>query len=122
MRIVYVEDEPDIRELTCLALESIGNHEVIAFASGLDLLGRLDELQPIDLLLLDVMMPEIDGKSLLRKLRTWPATANTPAIFMTAKTMPSEVDEMHRIGAVKVIRKPFDPMTLDEQVRAAVSA
>jgi CheY-like chemotaxis protein len=70
-----------------------------------------------DLLLLDVMMPEMDGPSTLRALRALPQTAAVPAVFMTAKVMPHEVAALRGLGAIEVVPKPFDPMTLAETLR-----
>ena len=121
MQVLYVEDEPDIRELTCLVLRDANAHDVLDFSSGSEALSQVDALGGIDLLLLDVMMPEMDGRTLLKELRAKPATAEVPVIFMTAKTMPAEVAELRRLGAVHVISKPFDVVTVREEIEAAVS-
>jgi CheY-like chemotaxis protein len=70
-----------------------------------------------DLLLLDVMMPEMDGPTTLKALRQIPGTLPTPVIFMTAKVQPAEVEELRTLGALDVIAKPFDPMTLADQIK-----
>ena len=115
-RILYVEDEPDIRMVAQMALEAVGGFNVIACASGAQALAAAPQAQA-DLLLLDVMMPGMDGLSTLAALRKLPATAHTPAIFMTAKVQASEVAAYKAMGALEVIPKPFDPMTLSEQIR-----
>ena len=120
-RILYVEDDPDIREVARLALEVVGGLTILACESGEDALARLSGFAP-DLLLLDVMMPGMDGPTLLGRLRQTVAGRDLPAIFMTAKMQPDEVAALEHIGAVGVIPKPFDPMRLTEEVRAIWSA
>ena len=115
-RILYVEDEPDIRVVAQMALEAVGGFSVIACASGAQALVAAPQAQA-DLLLLDVMMPGLDGFGTLRALREIPATAHTPAIFMTAKVQAAEVAVYKAMGALEVIPKPFDPMTLSAQIR-----
>jgi len=115
-RILYVEDEPDIRVVAQMALEAVGGFIVVACASGADALSAAPQAKA-DLLLLDVMMPGMDGLGTLRALREIPATAHTPAIFMTAKVQAAEVVVYKAMGALEVIPKPFDPMTLSAQIR-----
>ncbi len=116
-RILYVEDEPDIQMVARLALETLGGFTVAICSSGNEALERAPEFQP-QLILLDVMMPEMDGPTTLGKLRGLSQFASTPVIFMTAKVQPGEVAGYKEIGAVDVIPKPFDPMTLSSQVQA----
>ena len=115
-RILYVEDEPDIRAIAQMALEAVGGFTVIACASGSEALAVAPGAA-VDLLLLDVMMPGMDGPSALQALRQLPATAGTPVIFMTAKVQPAEVAQYKALGALDVIAKPFDPMELPAQIR-----
>lgn len=115
-RILYVEDEPDIQTVARLALEMIGGFTVAICSSGAEALERVGEFAP-DLVLLDVMMPGMDGPTVLARLRELPGTAATPVVFMTAKIQPQEVAEYRALGAVEVIGKPFDPIALPEQVR-----
>lgn len=115
-RILYVEDEPDIRVVAQMALEAVGGFAVIACASGREALSAAPHAQA-DLLLLDVMMPVMDGPSTLKALRELPATAHTPVIFMTAKVQASEVALYKGLGALEVIPKPFDPMELSAQIK-----
>jgi two-component system OmpR family response regulator len=119
-RILYVDDDDDLRSIAVFALEALGGFEVAACASGTEALARAAEFRP-QLLLLDVMMPEMDGPAVLRALRGLPATAATPAVFMTAAIRPEEVAEFVAGGAIDVIAKPFDPMTLPDTVRTAWS-
>lgn len=115
-RILYVEDEPDIQTVARLALEALGGFTVEICSSGDMALQRMIDFQP-QLILLDVMMPGMDGPDTLKMLRKHPLHVNTPAIFMTAKVQPSDVAYYLELGAVDVIPKPFDPMTLSSQIQ-----
>lgn len=115
-RILYVEDEPDIQAVAKIALEAVGGFELKVFSSGEEALANAVSYAP-DLLLLDVMMPGMDGPTTLKALKELPELANTPAIFMTAKVQPTEVAEYKALGALDVIAKPFDPMTLSENIK-----
>lgn len=114
-RVLHVEDDPDIREIAMIALETVGGLEVAQCGSGQEALARAPELEP-GLFLLDVMMPGMNGEETLLALRAIPQFANTPAIFMTAKAQPTEVARLRDLGALEVITKPFDPMTLADQL------
>ncbi len=116
-RILYVEDEPDIRAIAKIALESLGGFTLQMCSSGEEALQVAIEFEP-DLLLLDVMMPGMDGPATLEALRKLPGLALIPAIFMTAKVQPQEVAHFKSLGAVDVIAKPFDPMTLADSIKA----
>ena len=113
--ILYVEDEPDIQVVGKLALESVGGFTVRVCDRGAQALA-LARQDPPDLILLDVMMPELDGPSTLRALRQEPALADTPVIFLTAKVAADEVMGYRALGAIGVIAKPFDPMQLAANV------
>lgn len=115
-RILYVEDAPDIRIVAQMALQAVGGFTVISCASGQEALSAAPDARA-DLLLLDVMMPGMDGPSTLKALRELPATAHTPVIFMTAKVQAAEVALYKALGALEVIPKPFDPMELSAQIR-----
>lgn len=115
-RILYVEDEPDIQVVARLALEMLGGFTLEICSSGKEALSRAAAFNP-QLILLDVMMPVMDGPATLGLLRELPQFAKTPVIFMTAKVQPDEVAGYMKIGAVDVIAKPFDPMTLSSQVQ-----
>lgn len=114
-RILYVEDDADIREIVRVSLEMVGDYDVAACESCGDALDVVDEFNP-DLLLLDVMMPELDGPATLRKLRQRESAANAPAVFITAKVQAGDMAHYERLGVVDVIVKPFDPMVLSERI------
>lgn len=116
-RILYVEDEPDIQTVAKIALEMVGGFEVRICSSGEEALREAEGFDP-DMILLDVMMPGLDGPRTLEALRKNPALTNTPVAFMTAKVQPTEVEHYKSLGARDVIAKPFDPMTLASQVQA----
>lgn len=116
-RILYVEDDTDIQEIATLALETVGGFTVQVCSSGRDALDAATAFMP-DCVLLDVMMPGMDGPATLAALRADAATAGIPVIFMTAKVQPAEVEQLSSLGAIGVIAKPFDPMTLAAEVRA----
>jgi CheY-like chemotaxis protein len=115
-KILYVEDEPDIQAVASIALVDVGGLTLEICKSGKEALAKAEDFNP-DLLLLDVMMPEMDGPATLEALRKLPVTANTPAIFMTAKVQTHEVAHFKSIGAIDVVAKPFDPMTLAQTLR-----
>jgi two-component system OmpR family response regulator len=116
-RILMIEDEPDIQAIAQLALEALGGFQVRICGTGREGVQAAGTFHP-DLILLDVMMPGMDGPSTLRVLRTLAQTVVTPVIFMTAKVQPQEIAEYHAIGVLDVIAKPFDPMTLSETILA----
>lgn len=116
-RILYVEDEPDIQAVARIALEAVGGFQLLVCSSGQEAVAAASAFAP-DLILLDVMMPDMDGPSTLVALRTLPEFKATPIVFMTAKVQTSEVARYRQIGAVDVIAKPFDPMTLSDTVRS----
>lgn len=116
-RVLYVEDEPDIQMVARLALEALGGFTVEICSSGNEALQRAPEFNP-QLILLDVMMPGMDGPATFKMLRGVPQFVGTPVVFMTAKVQASEVAGYKELGAVDVIPKPFDPMTLAGQVQA----
>jgi two-component system, OmpR family, response regulator len=115
-RILYVEDDIDIRTITLMVLETMSGFVVEACTSGAEALSKASAFQP-DLILLDVMMPGMNGPETLLALRKLPQLANTPAVFMTAKVQPKEVQSYLQLGALGVIAKPFDPMTLAGELR-----
>lgn len=116
-RVLLVEDDPDIRTVARMALEAVGGFTVLGCGSGAEALERIEAFAP-DLILLDVLMPGMDGLETLRSLRLLPGAAAVPVVFMTAKVQAQEVSEYRSAGAVDVIAKPFDPMTLAATVRS----
>lgn len=117
MHILYVDDESDIRDVAAMALDLDGDMAVSVAGSGAEAISEAARLSP-DLILLDVMMPDLDGPSTLERLRATPRTASIPVIFITARAQAQEVQRFLAMGAVGVIAKPFDPMTLAAQVRS----
>ncbi|MCW5605352.1 MAG: response regulator [Burkholderiales bacterium] len=115
-RILLVEDNADIRAVVKLALEKLGGFEVRACASGAEGLDALPDFQP-QLVLLDVMMPDMDGPGMLERLRERPEAAGIPVVFLTAKTSSAEVQRLRDLGALDVLAKPFNPATLHVRVR-----
>jgi two-component system, OmpR family, response regulator len=120
-KILYVEDDDDIRTVTVMALELLGSFEVAAHASGADALTQAEAFAP-DLILLDVMMPGMDGPATLAGLRALPTLADTPAVFFTAKAQPDEVSRLRGLGARDVLAKPFDPQALPGKLEAIWNA
>ena len=115
-KILLADDEPDILAICTIALESIGGYEVKTCSSGRGVLECIDEFSP-DLVVLDVMMPELDGPGTLTKLREGSASEPTPVIFLTAKQRPSDLEALRDLGALEVLTKPFDPLTLSADVQ-----
>jgi len=116
-RILHVEDDEDIREIARLSLETVGGFELLQCEDGRKAPELARDFAP-QLFLLDVMMPEFSGEETLNALRQLPEYANIPAIFMTAKVHEDEIALCKAWGAVAVIGKPFDPMTLPEQIKS----
>src|SRR6187402_3261042 len=116
-RVLFVEDDPDIQTVARMALEALGGFTVLGCGSGAEALNRVEAFAP-DLILLDVMMPGMDGLETLQSLRLLPGASAVPVVFMTAKVQAQEISEYRAAGAVDVIAKPFDPMTLPATVRS----
>ncbi len=115
--VLLVDDEPDIRVIATVSLQMFGGLVVTTAASGREALELAPQLCP-DVILLDVMMPEMDGPETLRRLRALEATAGTPVVFMTAKVLRDEIERWLALGAIGVISKPFDPTALPGELRA----
>ena len=113
--ILLVEDDPDIQEIAVMALEEFGDYTVVACSSGQEAIDTAPEAKP-DLILLDVMMPGMDGPTTLQNLRNLAAVVDTPVVFLTARSQPHEVAEYLKLGAAAVIRKPFDPIELCQEI------
>jgi len=117
VKVLIVDDEPDIRRIAKLGLSRVGGMEVVEAANGAEALVRAKEDKP-DAVLLDVMMPGLDGPSTLARLREDPATSGIPVVFLTAKAIAAELERLKVLGAAGVLTKPFDPMTLARDLRA----
>jgi two-component system OmpR family response regulator len=116
VRILYAEDDPDIQQLVSMLLELAGGFTLKICSSGLEAVNEIDAFKP-QLLLFDVMMPHMSGPEALKQIRKLEAYRDTPAIFMTAKVQPDEMQGYLDLGAVRVISKPFDPMTLAKKIQ-----
>lgn len=115
-KILYVEDDLDIQVVAQMALEMVGGFTTAICSSGPEAIAKVSHFQP-DMILLDVMMPGMDGPTTLINLRAIEGLQSVPAVFMTAKVMPSDIERYKELGAVDVIAKPFDPMTLATQLQ-----
>ncbi len=115
-RILLIEDEPDIQAIARLALEVVGGLAVACCDSGREAVAAVREFRP-HLILLDVMMPDMDGPATLSALQADSHAAHVPVIFLTAKARPEEVSRYRDLGAIGVVAKPFNPMQLSLQIR-----
>ncbi|MBM1631207.1 response regulator [Sulfitobacter mediterraneus] len=120
INLLHVEDDADIREIAMMALGISGEFAIIQCESGDEALSEVENSTP-DVILLDMMMPGMTGLQTLQHMRKMPHLAEVPAIFMTARTQQSDMDELRAIGNVEVITKPFDPMTLSDQIKEAMA-
>jgi two-component system OmpR family response regulator len=118
-RVLHVDDEPDIREVVEISLGLDTDFSTRSCASGQEALEAAADWAP-DIILLDVMMPVMDGPTTLKRLRENPRTVDIPVVFMTARAQSRELDLFRSLGAIGVISKPFDPMTLAASVRVHV--
>ena len=122
LHLLHVDDEDDIREVAAYALEIDPGVRLASASSGVEALAKLGSGLRPDVILLDVMMPGMDGPSTLERLRQIDGLQTTPVIFMTARVQAEERDRYTALGAIGVINKPFDPMTLAADVRALLAA
>ena len=118
-RILIIDDEDDIRQVAALSLETVAGWDVIVASSGAQGLLRAEEHQP-DAILLDVMMPGMDGPTTFRELRKNPATAKIPVLLLTAKVQGPDQRRFADLGVEAVLLKPFDPLTLASQMEKAL--
>ncbi|MBM3348031.1 MAG: response regulator [Betaproteobacteria bacterium] len=116
-RVMLVEDDDDIRAVAGMALEMVGGLAVRACGSGAEALAAVAEFAP-QLVVLDVMMPRMNGSEVLVQLRAQEATAKIPVVFLTAKAQREEVERLRALGVLDVVEKPFDPMTLSDTLKA----
>jgi CheY-like chemotaxis protein len=114
-RVLLIDDEKDIRTLACLCLELEKGWEILEASSGQEGITIAEKEQP-DAILLDAMMPDLDGLQTLAKLKANPKTKQIPAIFVTAKVQVSDRRVFYAAGAQGVINKPFDSLTLASQI------
>lgn len=115
-RILCVEDDADIRMILEFSLGTVGGYEVCCCAGGRSAVQLAPDFRP-DLVLLDVMMPDLSGPETLVALRELPVMQGVPVVFLTAKAMPDELEQLLQHGATGLIVKPFDPMTLPGDIR-----
>ena len=120
-RICYVEDDEDIQRIVRMSLERVGKMTVEVVGDPMVAIERMIAFKP-ELVMLDWMMPGMDGPTLLRKMRTVPETTPLPVVFITAKASQRELDELRTLGAAGTISKPFSPKDLPEQLRAIWAA
>jgi two-component system, OmpR family, response regulator len=121
LQVLYVDDEPDIREIAGLALELDPGIRVRLAESGAKALEALESWRP-DAILLDVMMPAMDGPAVLKALQGDPRWAAIPVVFITARTQAQDRQRLLELGALALISKPFDPMTLARELRSVLAA
>lgn len=116
-RILLADDEPDILEISRIALESVGGYEVAVCGTGRELLDRLPDVKP-DLIIVDVLMPGMSGPEVFDELRRMPEYATIPVVYLTGVIAENEIEALLDSGVADVILKPFDPMTLADRVGA----
>jgi CheY-like chemotaxis protein len=119
-RILVVDDEADIREVATLSLEAVGGYEVLTAPCGREGLATAAAERP-DALLLDVMMPDLDGPATVALLRQDEATREIPVVLLTAKVQAADHRRFAELGVAGVLAKPFDPMTLADDVARLLS-
>ena len=119
MKVLIIDDDADIRSIARLSLSQLGGMEVVEAAGGAEGVRKARDENP-DVILLDMMMPAMDGAATLAALRAQPATATTPVIFLTAKARGTEIERLRALGATGVLIKPFDPRKLSTDIRALI--
>lgn len=115
-KILYAEDEPDVQTIVEISVWSMSDYEIKICGNGKILLDCVEDYMP-DLILLDVMMPEMDGPTTLKNLQLNEKTKDIPVIFITAKAQAHEVKLFEETGVIGVITKPFDPTTLCSSIK-----
>ena len=120
-RICYVEDDEDIQRIVRMSLERVGKMTVAVVTDPTQALATIAEFRP-DLVMLDWMMPVLDGPTLFRQMKLRPETAELPVVFITARASQRDLDELKTLGAAGTISKPFSPKDLPEQLRAIWAA
>lgn len=120
MKILLAEDDPSIQIIARLTLQKVGGHEVVVAGNGREAFEKaLNE--KFDLIILDGMMPEMDGMETCRELKANPDTENIPVIFMTAKNQQTDIEEGFKAGAIGYIVKPFDAQELCNEIQKIYS-
>ncbi len=119
-RVLVVEDDADIQKVVRMSLKIRGVGEVIVVDSGTECLARLSSFTP-DVILLDIMMPHVDGYETCRRLKENPATRAIPVVFLTARAQKADRERGMKLGAAGYVTKPFDPMTLHDQIVALLA-
>jgi two-component system, OmpR family, response regulator len=119
LKVLIIDDDEDIRVISGLSLSRVGGMTVVAAGGGAEGIRKAHDERP-DVILLDMMMPAMDGPTTLAALREQPSTATIPVIFLTCKVVGAEVERLKGLGAVGVLTKPFDPRTLAADVKALV--
>lgn len=118
-RVLVVDDDDDIRTVATASLARLGGFRVEAVSGGAEAVERARAERP-DAIVLDVMMPKVDGRATLAALRAVPELASVPVVFLTAKALPAERRALSELGVAGVLAKPFDPLTLPGELRALV--
>ena len=116
-RICYVEDDEDIQRIVRVTLERVGKMTVAVVGDPTQAIAAMAEFRP-DLVMLDWMMPKMDGPTLFRQMKLRPETSSLPVVFITAKASQRDLDELKALGAAGTISKPFSPKDLPGQLRA----
>ncbi len=116
-RILGVDDDRDVLSIVCIVLKSVGGFEAEACGMAREAVEAARRFEP-DLILLDVMMPEMDGPAVLKALRAEPRTETIPVVFMTAKVMPNEANHYASLGVAGIIAKPFSARSLIDRIHA----
>ncbi|WP_424929285.1 response regulator [Amaricoccus tamworthensis] len=114
-RILVAEDEPDISKIADLSLTHLGGYSTHVCEDGEQAIAAAAHFKP-DLIILDVMMPNLDGPETLKALRKIPETADVPVVFLTARIQPDEIDMYRELGVLNVIGKPFDAVELPKMI------
>lgn len=121
LNILLIEDDPDIQKMVQLSLKYQGGHSVSVASGGQEGLVKARAERP-DLILLDVMMPEMDGYEVCQRLKADPETASIPVVFLSARAQQSEIQKGKDLGAAGYLVKPFDPMTLSSYLEAILES
>ena len=121
MKVLIVDDEDDVRDIASMCLGLLDSAEVMTASSGPEAIQMAAAHCP-DVILLDLMMPEMDGTETMQRLKQNPVTADIPVIFLTVKNIRSEIDRLMGLGALAVMQKPFEPTTLGAQISEILNA